>query len=358
MMTKNRTVIIISHIEDLDGLVSAALVKKYLLLQNYSPSCINIRLTTYPNLPNEIRALSNRSDTFILYILDLGLNYEILSEIEKNFPKKTDPMIQTHVYFDHHEFPNYPRSIEQILNNYFNIIVNPSRYKAIEKEASNSLSDITRKCTADLIYETYPLLKSSFWDQLVYYAHLMDFKSDNITINCDIAQNLNQYISFYQNDEKKIYDLLDCMNDPISWKIFLQQLPKAMISIKKWYSDQISLISKSKIQSKFLGYSVIAAWADLRSGEITSNLRLLYPEVDLILGLSVREKYLNIRTSKDFAHRLAEIFGGGGHKDRAGFSLPSKWENVVQKYSSDLLFPSIILEDFLQQCTSILRTDG
>lgn len=357
-MKKNCATIIISHIEDLDGLVSAALVKCYLVQQKCSPSDISIHLTTYSNLPSLIRSYVGVSSSSALYILDLGLNHDVLSEFIRVSSKIKSFHDQTRIYFDHHKFPIFSEPIEDILNQNFNFVVNPYGKTSFSKKISKAESETKRKCTAELIYDYFPVSKSPFWDRLVCYAHLMDFKDGDGDEISQMAQKLNRYITFYQNEEKKLYELLNCMADPFTWEQFLQQLPIAMNFINKWYSDQYSVISQSLKKTSFHGYKIIASWADLRSGEITSYLQKLHPEVEIVLGLSVREKYLNIRTTRKFAHRIAELYGGGGHEDRAGFSLSTLWDAEVLNYSPNQPFPLSVLDDFLKRCAPLLESEG
>ena len=353
MTNKNQT-IIISHMEDLDGLVSAALIKQYLIHQECDPSSINVQLTTYPKLPFLLHSYSQSMREKNLYILDLGINREVLAEIINFSATIPDQTEYFRCYIDHHQIPtSFVRSgdlnssptasITDILTQRFDLFINPSK----------TSSKRSRQCTAELIYDQFSSLQSPFWDQLVQFAHMTDFPKENFGLESPTAHQLNRYVTFYQHDVNRLYALLDCMIDPSSWAQFLKEMSVEMTRIDEWYANQYVLIQRSTTQFTLGDKMFIAAWADLRSGEITSDLQSLYPGTDFILGLSVREKYLNIRTPHKQASRIAAVYGGGGHEDRAGFKLPSHWEKYITQYSEDLAFPMTLLKEFGEACRTI-----
>jgi hypothetical protein len=180
-----------------------------------------------------------------------------------------------------------------------------------------------------------------YLEELVEYAFQTDHEGEILKLGekpiipDPIALLLKKFISYYQQNVDKLVDLVKQMQLDFKYHQFLKRLPKIATEIDEWYETQRKIIQSNKIIENNAGFTIVSAMADLRSGEITKYLQDLEPNKDLYVGLSLRDKYMNIRTKHKVANLVAENFKGGGHDDRAGFPVPEEYLVNINQFRED-----------------------
>jgi len=190
-MSSNENSICFSHIEDPDGIISAALIK-----QIFNS---DIHLVDYNNFINEIEKIEKKSNLENLIICDLEIKLnsaDTFFEIIENLSKKKISIL----YIDHH---NLNSNISERLKK-FNV-------KVIHSE---------NECTSSLIYDNFidKLKKNS--SLLTACACITDKRDDTVIAKKILQKNdkmyvyLNSSLIWYyiknnQNHQKKLYDIVN-----------------------------------------------------------------------------------------------------------------------------------------------------
>ncbi len=93
----------------------------------------------------------------------------------------------------------------------------------------------------------------------------------------------------------------------------------------KWHQDKMveNIVSKNAELVEFEGYKTYAINSCLFSSEIGHTLYKKFPPIAIIWSQRAGKKIISLRSngSVDVA-KLAEKYGGGGHKAASGFNLP------------------------------------
>ena len=106
-MMVQKKAIIIAHCEDLDGIVSAAIIKFWLLQNNYGPNQIKIELVNYNEAPEKFDEYLNQKKNDSLFIADLGINSILYEKILQSLGKEQSSI--PNYYVDHHMISLRPR---------------------------------------------------------------------------------------------------------------------------------------------------------------------------------------------------------------------------------------------------------
>lgn len=327
--------IIISHKEDLDGIVSAALLKYVVGLTNPDID-IQIILTNYREMCGNLDQLRSRWSEQAILMADLGINEKNAQIFQQISPISTTDSI--HLYFDHHHIPENSEGIElhleKIFNRYLNGVINFN-------------VNLTEACTADLILHYFQLQINPHFVKLAKIAHLMDFQPNRVDPYWDLATALKKIINYYQSDSYQLLRLINVMQIPETWVLYESNLPKILKEIDKWILDQYKLIDNNKEEFHIRNFKIISAVADLRAGEITHYVQEKYPDFDLYIGLSKKEQYMNVRMKIPIAHKIAAEFGGGGHPDRSGFEIPEIYWKSFKKNMAIMKIPYGLISEIL-----------
>ncbi|MFO8019824.1 MAG: DHHA1 domain-containing protein [Promethearchaeia archaeon] len=301
----------ITHGIDLDGLGSQAIIKRYLILKkNIKSKEITLKYAHYPTFLGKMKKILD-SDPLPkrIYITDIGFN----DDFEKLFPdlKELEEKGCKIFWFDHH-------------------IIEPkveSKLKKIITEYTNN----SGQCTAEIV-KRYFLPHDSVSHQIAEYASDIDFRTDKY----HIAEKLQSIISY--NRGKKNYEN--------RWKI-VNYLVNGNFE-NQWFEEQYEDLRerKEKTMKKTLqnvefftlrhfGEFVISH-AKEEGGIVCNYLKEKYPEIKTYIGIDERYNEVIIYSSEVDCREIAREFGGGGHKNRAGFKYP-ELINPISTYDPDFM---------------------
>lgn len=338
MIPNKSKVFLISHKEDIDGIVSAALLYSDLRKKGYKHDDIYIHLIDYTSIINffemNIEELKNNT----LYLSDIGINkglYELLLQFS---PIETLPEGVYRYYYDHHAINNDAFEIQQELKKRFHVYKNPY----FDQLPLNY-------CTAEIIYDSLKY-KDSHFKSLCEYAHIGDFKQEGYGEHIQLANELKMFISYYQDMNSRLVDLLLNMQTTETWENYQKSFIHNIGEIASWFKIQYEQVKDNIIRINGDSYTIIISIADLKSEDIVYYLMKNYPGYDIYCGFSRRNNYANIQTGLNIAHIIASHFGGGGHPGRAGFKIPEE----IQNYIDNKQFYYIIKSVFIKQLKSIL----
>lgn len=328
---------IFSHKEDPDGIISAALIKSYLLRMGVEEKSIFTVLVNYRDFPDKFKKILPQIDRICLFITDLGLNSELieiygsLTDIIPHSGETTGFKLAAgnRYYIDHHKIPR--KEILELIRSKFHQYLNPMA------ENVELLGNSLHYCTADILNKYLnPNLRAeqrAHSGNITKFAHITDFvdeSRDNPEYPIELIKNaeaIKNYISYHQTDETELIRLTDNLVSLTKWDTFQPKYLEKLSVINNWIRQQILEIETSIQIIRVCNTEVVHAVAHIRPGFISRYLDTHYPGKDLYVGLSSEHRYLNIHTKKSIAHKIARKMGGGGHKYRAGFKLPEKWSS-------------------------------
>jgi RecJ-like exonuclease len=317
----------LSHMEDADGICSAALVR-----QAFGGDTI---LVDYPGMMPEIEALAKDEKLKVLFICDVGLSknnqerfVEILSNLRKNKVAVT--------YIDHHD-------------------MDPEIIKRLEKAKVKIFHDVN-ECTTVQVYDAF---KSKLNDHASFIA-----ACGAITDYMEDRPKASKLLQIYDRQFALIsatvltYNIVGHQKDPdyllylvevLSESKYPHEIPNsfefAQIQVEK-LAGMIAKVKKSLKTMKNLGYmEILDAGA---SGAVNFVLGLSGKDV----GVAYKERVdhgiyaVSIRGSRDckihlgrLINSLAPEFGGsgGGHDRACGAVIPKdKIMPFIKEFNSRL----------------------
>lgn len=332
--------ILITHKEDIDGMVSAALL--YSDLRKKGHSQIDICLIDYTSIialfENNMENLKNQT----LYLADIGINeqlYELLLQLP---PIASLPEGIHRYYFDHHVINGDISEMRCEIEKRFHVYKNP----ALDQFAVNC-------CTSEVIYSSLAY-NNSHYKCLCEYAHMGDFNKEGNREQIKSVVELSMFITYYQHTDSRLADLLVSMQKPETWESYLKSFVHNAEEISIWVATNHEEIEKNLIRIKGGFRTILISVADLKSEDIVYYLKKSVPGYDIYLGFSKRNNYANIQTDLGVAHIIASYFRGGGHHGRAGFKIPDE----IQIYINDRRFSHIVESVFIKQLKLILSEIG
>ena len=336
---ENLNKIILSHKEDIDGIVSAALLFSYLQSKNNEQEGISVHLLDYTSLLAFFEANILQLKKCDFYLADLGLNekfYQLLCQLPI-----LDNFTQNHqrFYFDHHKIVGDISTIKIELEKRFSKYINSSLdYGKI------------KLCSAEVIYFNLNFEDSHF-RLLCDYANIVDFKNQDDKEKTIMANVLNRYINYYQRNDAKLLKLVQAMQSKERFAIFKNTLVIESIEINKWYNLQYQIVENQSLKIVDDSCKIIISLAKLKSEEIVNYLTKKEPNYDLYIGFSQGNNYTNIQSKINVAHIIASGFGGGGHSKRAGFKIPFE----IQAKINQNKFVDILSSSFINRIKSHLK---
>ena len=279
-------VLVISHEDDIDGL--GGVILGYLAFKDIDYMLIHVKEQT------EIVDFVKNSNYEKVFITDLGLEDKIADEINE--------LGMNILHFDHHETnvyaSKYAFSTVKIQRNGISTCGTELFYLYLKE--NNLLKDnalIKRFVEDTRAYDT--------WDWV---------KNNNVEANdlnklfsiVGIDTYISKMVDKLRNNNKDIFDETD------KYLIELNtQEENKLIEL----SDK-SLIIREKDELKFgivFGNKFLSI--------IGNTLCNRHPELDYMLLIDPLEKKVSLRSVRIDVSKVAESYGGGGHKYAAGFSL-------------------------------------
>lgn len=279
-------VLVISHEDDIDGL--GGVILGYLAFKDIDYMLIHVKEQT------EIVDFVKNSNYEKVFITDLGLEDKIADEINE--------LGMNILHFDHHETnvyaSKYAFSTVEIQRNGISTCGTELFYLYLKE--NNLLKDnalIKRFVEDTRAYDT--------WDWV---------KNNNVEAN-----DLNKLFSIVGIDTyiSKMVDKLRNNNKDI-----FDETDKYLIELKTQEENElIELSDKSLIIREKDGFKFGIVFGNKFLSIIGNTLCNRHPELDYMLLIDPLEKKVSLRSVRIDVSKVAESYGGGGHKYAAGFSL-------------------------------------
>lgn len=279
-------VLVISHEDDIDGL--GGVILGYLAFKDIDYMLIHVKEQT------EIVDFVKNSNYEKVFITDLGLEDKIADEINE--------LGMNILHFDHHETnvyaSKYAFSTVEIQRNGISTCGTELFYLYLKE--NNLLKDnalIKRFVEDTRAYDT--------WDWV---------KNNNVEAN-----DLNKLFSIVGIDTyiSKMVDKLRNNNKDI-----FDETDKYLIELNTQEENKlIELSDKSLIIREKDGLKFGIVFGNKFLSIIGNTLCNRHPELDYMLLIDPLEKKVSLRSVRIDVSKVAESYGGGGHKYAAGFSL-------------------------------------
>lgn len=279
-------VLVISHEEDIDGL--GGVILGYLAFKDIDYMLIHVKEQT------EIVDFVKNSNYEKVFITDLGLEDKIADEINE--------LGMNILHFDHHET---------------NMYASKYAFSTVEIQR-NGIST----CGTELFYlylKENNLLKDNalikrFVEDTRAYDNWDWVKNNNVEAN-----DLNKLFSIVGIDTyiSKMVDKLRNNNKDI-----FDETDKYLIELKTQEEKKlIELSDKSLIIREKDGLKFGIVFGNKFLSIIGNTLCNRHPELDYMLLIDPLEMKASLRSVRIDVSKVAESYGGGGHKYAAGFSL-------------------------------------
>ena len=293
-------IISITHEHDLDGLGSQAILKRFFDRENEE---LILNFAHYIDFSEKVKNSLEKSPEK-LFITDLGFNEDFL-DVFKDLKKASEKGTMI-FWFDHHIVDE---EVKEEIKDFCKIYINDAN-----------------KCAAEIV-QNYFLPDDDIASKIATLAHDSDFK-DYIY---DISNKLQLIIEFNRgelkiSEKRKIVDFLSKGMFENEW--FKSQMKE----LKSWYDKQSKIALKNARKIALPNnQELILSFAELGGGKITDLLRKKYQNLFAYIGIDSRFNEIIIHSSNFNCRDFTKLFGGGGHRMRAGF----KYDRVF-KIKDDL----------------------
>ncbi|MHA1340230.1 MAG: hypothetical protein ACTSRZ_09220 [Promethearchaeota archaeon] len=272
-------------------------------------------------------------DPEYIIITDIGFNisYEVIIPLWSAFKCKI-------IYLDHHEIA------ESIKNRLSNILT----YINIDNS----------KCSA-LITQNIFLPEDIVAKKLADYAIDSDFQHWKLEFSKEFQEIIGKY---YSNREKLLF-IIDLF---AKGKLKDQSLRNLYKEIIEWKNNQIKIINQNLIykiisipqDNDSINVEFCFSASEMRPAQTSRIIESMFPNLFghkfspspnapayLILTLNLTSGKMNIKSNKFNVYEIAKSYNGGGHTERAGFSLPKKYINDA--YYNIKNFDSYKISDYI-----------
>jgi len=192
-------------------------------------------------------------------------------------------------------------------------IVDPRVKEKIRSMSSIYLNDENR-CAAEIV-QNYFLPNDDIAIRIAELARDSDFKTKKF----QFATNLQSIIGYNRGEEKLLerrylVDLLSKGEFSHPW--FDSQLNE----IQYWIEEQSNLALNTATKYKLdKDKEFIISFSGIGGGKINDIVREKYPQIFAYIGIDIRYGEIIIHSEHINCRDFAISFGGGGHKERAGF---------------------------------------
>lgn len=309
-------IVSLTHEHDLDGLGSQAIIQRYFSLRTeISDKDIIYYFADYTDFVEKINLiLGTKSIPSHLIISDIGFN-DSFKEIFTLFKEVRKKGCQI-CWFDHHIVDE---SIKEELRSLIHLYINNPE-----------------KCAAEIVKDNY-MKDDPTASKIAEFARDTDFRTKKYVLASDL-QSIISYNRGAQNDQNKhkIVSILSQGDFHNPW------FNKQLTSLKKWLENEsaFSLDHAVIVPIELFG-DLIISWAKIGGGKITRILKQKYTNAKAFIGIDTRSKDIIIYSDFINCREFAREYGGGGHKERAGFKYPDIFENentnvLTQSFIEDI----------------------
>ncbi|MHA1894159.1 MAG: DHH family phosphoesterase [Candidatus Helarchaeota archaeon] len=286
----------ITHKEDLDGIISISL-----LIRKFGNS-MKIILTNYLDLKENLKKIL--LDSFDqIFISDLGFN-EGFNELIPLFQSSKSKI----TWFDHHFIPE---KLKKSLQD--KVILYHSEDKTVASE---------------LIQQHYFKNDDSI-RKLAKLAHLTDNKIQN-----DVADKLQLIIESFQDDDSKLFKLINYLSNGIYENEWIDE---NYLAYKKYISKEYDKIIERIEEYQVQNVKITISWSDIVFPSRISQYLLQTRDTDISIGINTRSKKVNLKSKKYKVRKVARDLHGGGHDYRAGFIYEDEMVSENKRISKKLI---------------------
>ena len=310
-----KMIISITHEDDLDGIGSQAIVKRYLNIIEGNKEII-LNYAHYTNFLDKLtEILSAEKLPSKLFITDIGFNkeFEELFPLLKNAKDGKDGKCKVY-WFDHH-------------------VVDDDMQAKLRDTIELYINDEIR-CAAEIVKDYY-LPEDEIAQRIASLARDTDFGTKKFLL----ANKLQSIIAYNKGDDldenkSRIVELLSEGTFENDW--FEEQLKK----LREWDEKQSELVfNRVKIvEIESLG-KIAISHANIGGGRTARLLQAKYPDVKAYIGVDARFNDVILFSNFINFREVARSFGGGGHLERAGFRserIFSKNNEITPRFIQDL----------------------
>lgn len=301
-MIENK-VLLISHIADPDGITPVILAKT--VFKNLEVSLIEIR-DIDTTLKDAITKIDNYDE---IHIVDLNMSYEMALEIDKDDNLKNKIKV-----FDHH--------ISGIALNEFSFITVIDERNG-RKESGTSIYLEYLQSISD-----NPVLFKESTKGLANYVRTMDTYDFN-EIEKEEAQKIDYLFGIFGREDY-INHFLEFINKNDTFKF--TEIENLLIDLEnKKVKRYLESKEKEMMQVKINGYLIGLVYAERHRSELGNYLVNKYPTLDFAILINISRSISYRGKDKVDLNEFAKIYGGGGHKNASGSSLPDNFLKKVTK---------------------------
>lgn len=282
-MTK-LTVVSISHSIDPDGIGSQAILSRYFRELNIEPISF---LADYYNFVNVFQEALKHNPN-VLIITDIGLNREVIDEIIE--PLRN--LKARKIWIDHHKAP---KDLKELLI-----------------EVLDEFIHDTSICAAELVQKRF-MPNDDISKKIAQIAHNSDFDIADRLV--DIYYTLIDYHRYSLKDLEKIRGIFieGNLEDP---KIMEEYLDAYRV-----FEAERDRIKRELVVITIAGKTISVAYSNLiPRGKMTKYLAEISNE-DINLAIDTTNFRIGLRSDTTDVAAIATKFGGGGHKNRSGFTF-------------------------------------
>ncbi|MHA1695105.1 MAG: DHH family phosphoesterase [Candidatus Helarchaeota archaeon] len=292
-----KKIIIITHREDLDGIGSAAILKRY-----YDQSG-EYFFFFYYSLYSEFMKLISKAivkDFDLLYITDIGFNESYLPFFrgtvdfhKKNNYESIRLKFKKIYWIDHHLINNENRRfMESILGGFIH----------------NAKNDCASKLLYKYLKEKYGWI-DSISEQISNFANAVDHN-----ISLEISDMLQRVINANQTNLRNLYKIMLYLSEGDFENDWIINQNKERLKVE---NIEIKRVLKNLINFEINGLKILIGISEIFT--TGSLIKYLFNNLDADIYLTINGDQVSIRSHSINVRNIATEFGGGGHKFRAGF---------------------------------------
>ena len=317
-----KKIFLITHIEDLDGIGAAAILKRY--YEANDECSLYYYFSNYDNFTNIfLNILIKEFD--LLYILDIGFNDEyskifLEQKIDNEYYNRNTLLTKFRKikWFDHHN-------------------IESENKKLLKKYLLNFIHQVEDTCTSKIIYEY--LNKNFNWNddvarKIAIYANEVDHDKKT-----EMSFMLHRVITANQDNIKNLYKITHYLSiGDFKNEWILEQNSKREIIEQKEFERIMDNLMSLNINN----FKIIIGYSDILTRGCLAKYLIKKIEADIYI--TINKNLVSIRSNKYRVVEIAKAFHGGGHPHRAGF-----------QYSNNLIENGKLDQDFLDKFKKLLQ---
>lgn len=316
-MTEPTKVLVLTH-TDLDGYGARVLAQDFFTQPDYE---LEVRHLNNDDVDNWVtgKLASGYLSTFDKVIMtDISVSATVAQAIDTALDNEK---LHYFVLLDHHK-------TALPLNKYSWAIVKINHKEGVLASGTSLFNDYLKTDWGKLEHT-----RADVFTEMVRQYDTWEWKDK---FNNEYPKLLNNLLSIYGPD-KFVKEMVDYLGRRKS-QIFESQesfvLSMETRNVEEYYQKK----KKNLIMRKMGNHDVAVTFADRYQSELSSRIVDDFPEVDVVLLISIAEGTMSFRTPRDGldVSEIAIRYGGGGHAKAAGAPIPNY---IVDNFITSILKP-------------------